>query len=292
MLNRASPFERAYRDATNYQKSLPEDDIATLEKYLKVAPYTSLHRPVLRHPDLQPNNTFVSKNGNLDIVGLIDWQHCSALPDFLAAGIPHYIQNYDDEGSLRFVQPKLPPQETLDKMSGSERSAALEQFRRRHLHFYYRGFTQMLSPSHLRALEYGSGGSHLLKRKIFTNAGNPWEGDNAQLIAGTDDTAAAAEGSSSNNDIPPPCLISFDSSETQDALRIVKEHEEIDGQLSFIRNAIGVSSEGWTSNEMFEDAVARSRAWRELAVETAKDDDDDRGMTERHWPFDDFDEDE
>lgn len=85
--------------------------MTTLEKYLKIAPYLvpsdkSLHKPTLRHPDLQPNNIFVSKD--LDIVGLIDWQYCSALPLFLAAGIPQYIQNYDSEESLRFIPPKLP----------------------------------------------------------------------------------------------------------------------------------------------------------------------------------------
>ncbi|KAI1932580.1 hypothetical protein LOZ65_000569 [Ophidiomyces ophidiicola] len=135
-------FERAYREATNYQKSAPQEYIETLEQYLKIVPYLipkdkGLQRPILRHPDLQPNNIFV--NQDLDLVGLIDWQYCSALPLFLAAGIPDYIQNYNDEESLRFTPPKLP--DSMDEMSPNGRSAALERFRRRHLHFYYLGFT-------------------------------------------------------------------------------------------------------------------------------------------------------
>jgi hypothetical protein len=66
------PFERAYPEATNYQKSAPERYIETLEKYLKIVPYLipkdkGLQRPILGHPDLQPNNIFVSK---VEIIGL------------------------------------------------------------------------------------------------------------------------------------------------------------------------------------------------------------------------------
>lgn len=298
------PFERAYREATNYQKSDPKEHIATLEKYLKIAPYLvprdkSLHRPVLRHPDLQPNNIFVSKD--LDIVGLIDWQYCSALPLFLASGIPQYIQNYGDEESLRFTPPKLP--EALDEMSPRARSAALEQFRRRHLHFYYLGFTQRFNPSHFHALDCED--SHLLKRKTYTHAGDPWEGNNVQLkadlvhivqnwdkvVTGCTDVEGTS-GTETDTSVLPPCPVSFDSSEVQDTLRIEKEHKETDSQLSLIRDAIGVSVDGWTSNEMFEDSVERAKEFKKMAIESVSDSRFDQEMTEKHWPFDDFNEDE
>ncbi|EEH04098.1 phosphotransferase enzyme family protein [Histoplasma capsulatum G186AR] len=294
------PFERAYREATNYRKSVPEEHMATLEKYLKIAPYLvpkdkSLHRPILRHPDLQPNNIFVSKD--LDIIGLIDWQYCSALPIFLAAGIPQYIQNYDDEESLHFIPPKLP--KTLDEMSAHERSTALEQFRRRHLHFYYLGFTQRFNPSHFHALDHDR--SHLLKRKTFTHAGDPWEGNNIQLKADLVHmvqnwdkvvTSADAEGGGGTDAVVPPCPITFDLSEAQDTLRIEKEYEKTDSQLSLIRDAIGVSIDGWTSNEMFEDAIARAKEFKKMAIDSVSDNKIDQEMTEKHWPFDDFVEDE
>ncbi|EDN06435.1 predicted protein [Histoplasma mississippiense (nom. inval.)] len=59
--------------------------IANLEKYLQIAPHLiprdcpALHRPVIRHPDLQPNNIFVSNE--LEIKGLIDWQHSAHVND-------------------------------------------------------------------------------------------------------------------------------------------------------------------------------------------------------------------
>ncbi|KAF3484439.1 protein kinase subdomain-containing protein [Arthroderma uncinatum] len=294
------PFERAYREATNYQKSAPEEYIKTLEKYLKIAPCLvpkdkGLQRPVLRHPDLQPNNIFVNKD--LDIVGLIDWQYCSALPLFLAAGIPQYIQNYDDEESLRFTPPKLP--DNLDEMSPAKRSAALETFRRRHLHFYYLGFTQRFNPDHFNALDLDS--SRLLEQKTYSHAASPWEGNNAQLkadlvriIQNWNTVVACAESQQVGNDdsCTPQCPVTFDPVEAQDALRIEGQYEEMDTQLSRIRDAIGVSVDGWTLNETFEDTVARAQEFKMMAIASVSDNKFDQEMTEKHWPFDDFDENE
>lgn len=175
------PFERAYRECMNYQKSPPEEHIESLEKYLRIAPYlvpqdARFHKPTLRHPDLQPNNIFVSEN--LDIIGIIDWQHCSVLPQFLAAGIPKYFQNYHDEESLLFIPPKLP--EALAEMNEQQRAEALEKFRRRHLHFFYLGFTQRLNPAHFEALDRRM---DLLTRKVFDHAAEPWEGNSIPLRA-------------------------------------------------------------------------------------------------------------
>ena len=39
-----------------------------------------LNRLTLRHPDLNPNNIFISEEA--DIMGLIDWQHSKILPFF------------------------------------------------------------------------------------------------------------------------------------------------------------------------------------------------------------------
>ncbi|KAI1937474.1 hypothetical protein LOZ57_006594 [Ophidiomyces ophidiicola] len=294
------PFERAYREATNYQKSAPEEYIEILEQYLKIVPYLipkdkGLQRPILRHPDLQPNNIFV--NQDLDIVGLIDWQYCSALPLFLAAGIPDYIQNYNDEESLRFTPPKL--SDSLDEMSPHGRSAALEQFRRRHLHFYYLGFTQRFNPCHFNALDSDS--SHLLKRKTFTHAAYPWEGNNAQLkadlvhvVQNWGNVVACTESQRMDNAdrCTPKCPVKFDPLEAQDVLRIEKEYEEMENQLSRIRDAIGVSADGWTSTETFDDAVARAHEFKIMAIGSVSDNKFDQEMTEKHWPFDDFDENE
>ncbi|KAK2765652.1 hypothetical protein FQN54_008508 [Arachnomyces sp. PD_36] len=295
------PFDREYREATKYQKSDPKEYISTLEKYLKIAPFLvpkdkSLHRPTLRHPNLQPNNILVSKN--MDIVGLIDWHHCSAIPLFLAANIPQCIQNFGDEESDRLIPPT--PPENLDQMSPDERENALEQYRRRHVHFNYLKFTKLYNPSHIHALSYD--GCDLLKPKTFTHAGDPWEGNNAQLKADLvhivqnwakviAESDIPAQGTSPPDSTVPDCPISFDPSEADEALHIEKEIEEIDSSIAQIRGAIGIGADGWTPNELFDNTVAQLDKVKKMSIDSL-DNKFEQEMAEKHWPFDDFDEDE
>lgn len=70
------PLQRLRREIYNYQKVSPSKHIHSLEKYLQAVPYiiptnnAAITRPTLRHPDLQPNNIFVSDN--LTITSLIN----------------------------------------------------------------------------------------------------------------------------------------------------------------------------------------------------------------------------
>ncbi|RAK95008.1 uncharacterized protein BO80DRAFT_498083 [Aspergillus ibericus CBS 121593] len=60
------PYERLYRETYHFRKVSPDPHIQNLSDYLKIAPFlgfgaeTALHRPVIRHPDFQPNNILVS----------------------------------------------------------------------------------------------------------------------------------------------------------------------------------------------------------------------------------------
>ena len=287
------PFERAYRECMNYQKALPEEHIESLDKYLKIAPFlvpqeARFHRPFLRHPDLQPNNIFVSEK--LDIVGIIDWQHCSVLPQFLAAGIPKYFQNYHDEESLQFTPPKLP--DDIDEMDDEERAEAMERFRRRHLHFFYLGFTQKLNPAHFEALDRRM---DLLTRKTFNHAGAPWEGNSiplrADLIHLTQTWQVLMDENGYDGEAMPLCPISFTETDIHDTLTILEDQEETDTQLENVRNAIGVTADGWTSNEEYEGTLVRAKLMKEQGVE-GLDTEEEKEMTSKHWPFDDFDEEE
>lgn len=96
-------IQRLRREIYDYRSQPPIEHLASLEIYLQIAPYLipksepTLTRPIIRHPDLQPDNIFVSDN--LDLTGLIDWQHCTVLPLFLQCGIPGSFQNYGDDVS-------------------------------------------------------------------------------------------------------------------------------------------------------------------------------------------------
>lgn len=284
------PFERAYRETFNYTKQDPKKHTNSLLQYLQLAQYLvpscpELKLPILRHPDLQPNNIFVSKDFN--ITGLIDWQHSVVLPKFLATGMPRSFQNYDDEQSMSFVPPQLP--EDFGSTNESERTRALEQFRRRHVHFFYLGFTQRMNEPHWRALEQTAS---LLKCRIFDNAGSPWEGlntplrvDIAQILQHWPSIVPAyADGT------VPTCPVVLDEQDVQDITALDKSLCEVDTEMERIKDFLGIASDGWTSNELFDDVQRKAQSIKEDGLASVDDDPWLRTMTEQHWPFDDYDE--
>ncbi|KAK6365426.1 hypothetical protein LTR64_008795 [Lithohypha guttulata] len=278
------------RESLDVQRG-PQEHADNLKKYLKIASYlvpqeARFHKPVLRHPDLQPNNIFVSEN--FDIVGMIDWQHCSVLPQFLAAGIPKYFQNYHDEESLQFIPPQLPS--NLAEMDNEEQAEVLERFRRRHLHFFYLGFTQRFHPAHFEALNRRT---DLLTRKLVNHAGEPWEGNNiplkSDLIHITQVWRELLEDNGYDQETLPSCPISFTEADVQKTIGILGQQEDTDTQLSDVRDAIGITVDGWTSNEEYDNAVEHARLIKRQGLESL-DTEEEKEMTLKHWPFDDFDE--
>jgi hypothetical protein len=269
----------------------PEEHADSLRDYIRLAPYlvptcSKLNRPILRHPDLQPNNIFVSEDHN--ITGLIDWQHSLVLPTFLAAGMPNQFQNYDDEESMSFTPPRLP--DDFESMDEDDRARAQEEFRRRHIHFFYLGFTQRMNEPHWHALEQETG---LLKRRIFHDAGSPWEGLNTPLQMDTlrvsqnwSKIASANEGGA-----VPACPITIGEQEAQRLATLDESLREVDSEMERITRFLGIASDGWTSNESFESAMERARLIREEGLDAVSDKPWLREMSERHWPFDDCDED-
>ncbi|KAF1997562.1 hypothetical protein P154DRAFT_547352 [Amniculicola lignicola CBS 123094] len=286
------PFERAYRETFDYKKQDPKEHVNSLVDYIRLAPHlvptsSKLNLPVLRHPDLQPNNIFISED--LSITGLIDWQHSLVLPTFLAAGIPNLFQNYDDKESMSFVPPQLP--DDFESMDEDERAEAQEQFRRRHVHFFYLGFTQRINEPHWCALEQETG---LLKRRIFNDASSPWEGLNTRLqmdivrVSQNWSKIAPADLDSTIS----ACPIMVTEQEVQRRTVLDESLCEVDSDMERINRVLGIASDGWTLNELFESAKERAREIREEGLAAVSDDPWLKEMTEQHWPFDDCNEDE
>ena len=172
------PSERSHSELNDYQKVSPTEQVKSLQKYLKIVPNIPptasneeyLLRPTLRHPDLQAGNILVGED--FLITGLIDWQHSSVLPLLLVAGLPDYSQNYgEDSESLRI--PKL--RNDLDEMSTDDEEQALEQCRRRQLHFYCVAGTNRHCCAPYDALWLNS---TLSKQRLYRYASALWGGDN------------------------------------------------------------------------------------------------------------------
>jgi len=290
------PFHRLRRETYDYKKQSPSVHVENLEKYLQIASYLipndnpALCRPTIRHPDFQPNNILVSED--LEITGVIDWQHCVILPLFLQCGIPNSFQNYGDTVSESLVPPELPPD--FDGLSEREKYEQVQVLRRRQLHYFYVANTEMMNPLHYDALSYEHS---VTRRKIFDHASSPWEGDNVTLKADlihlvknwTDVTANSA--ASMDESSRPSCPILFTEDEMSECLRLNAEQIESDEQLQACRDAIGVGSEGWVPLELYDETKQRENKLRADALEAAESE-EERAMLREHWVFGDFDEEE
>lgn len=282
------PFQRLRREMYDYQPQSHLEHIVNLEKYLKIAPHliprdcSALHRPVIRHPDLQPNNIFVSDK--LEINGLIDWQHSTVLPLFLQCGIPQSLQNYGDEISESLQTPSLP--RNFDELEEIQQFQHTELFRKRQLHYLYVKLTAENNSEHYNALTYHF---NTLRRRIFHHASDPWEGDNIALKA--DLVTVSRNWEEVTLDRRSPCPIFFSDDESSECLRLAHEQSDADKQFQACQEAIGVANEGWVPVAYYDEAKERERKLKADALDAAETA-EERARIEENWIFDDFCEEE
>lgn len=69
-------------------------------------------------------------------------------------------------------------------------------------------------------------------------------------------------------------------------------HRDTDTDVDQINELLGIASDGWTPHDRFEDAKRKAAKIRNSALASVDDDPWLQEMSERHWPFDDYDEDE
>ena len=73
--------------------------------------------------------------------------------------------------------------------------------------------------------------------------------------------------------------------EAEQCLRIEAEQNHIDLQMEKIRDRIGISTDGWTSNERYEDALEENEHVKAEALDG--EDEATRNEILENWPFDD-----
>ncbi|KAL8726443.1 MAG: hypothetical protein Q9166_006721 [cf. Caloplaca sp. 2 TL-2023] len=282
------PSECLYRQIHGYQKSSPTEHIATLSDYLRIADFLlpkepRLTRHVIRHPDLQPSNIFVTES--MDLLGVIDWQHCSILPLFLHAGIPEYLQNYDDQGSNELVPPRLP--EKFDELSIEDQNAARDLHRRQLLHFAYVGRTLQMNEDHFDACRLDD---IVLRKRLFQGARCPWDGNTvtlkADLIRATQEWPALT---STFGEKDLDCPITYSEEEVEKILELDKKQREIDDFVSNVRRFLGIDSQGAVPAEHYDEAKELAKKLKADAIEAAETDMAKEDL-QHHFPFDDHDE--
>ncbi|GAQ07502.1 hypothetical protein ALT_4823 [Aspergillus lentulus] len=263
----------------------PEDYLCLLDKYLTLAPYllpkepdNPLNRPTLRHPDLNPNNIFISPDSGA-ISCIIDWQHATVEPRLLVAGHPRAFENPDPEQSPELKEPSLPSD--YESLSAQGKAEAGELYRRRLLFYYYRIFNGHLNKPHLEALR----DPILLPRQhLVDRAGRQWNG-NLMTLKG-----ALVRMTEYWPHLPDtkglPCPVRF----TEAELDGFHEQEQLWFDLNKVvnhwRDQIGgVNEDGWISNEQYDEAIRKVAELKASLVASAEGDEEDIRLLKRGWLF-------
>lgn len=279
------PQDPGYKALYEGKKSDPTIQIKSLKEYLKVSPCIvpddqDLNRPTLRHSDLSPSNIFVSEEG--DISGLIDWESTTALPLFLQARIPEHFQNFGDEDSENFRKPRLPA--NFDSLSNEEKEVEEEIYRRRQLHFFYLGATSQNNRRHYDALFFDP---EARRAKLYQKARIPWEGDNISLKAQLIKTVQ--KWPSVRSKTATKCPISYPEDEVKECLALVAQQKKLDETMQVLRDRIGVSVDGWVSNDEYEATKQRAHELKMQFLATA-DSEAERREFDENWAFQDHEE--
>lgn len=269
----------------------------TLQDYLKLAPSLdipqthALSRPVLRHPDLSPNNILINEES--EIVGLIDWQHAKVLPLCLAAGIPKHFENWGDSESERLSRPLtgLPPD--YGNMSPQEQAETREVLRRRLVHFLYAAKTMIQVPEHFDAIrDQGA----VLRARLYSHATWPWEGDSVTL---QNDLAIAVDSwpldtmpSSFGDDVVRclPCPLAYSKLHIEQCVKEFQDKEEKTRDLCEMRDALDIGQQGWVpDDEHYEKSREFARQLKEGMLKEVETDRERTAILE-HFPFEDHEE--
>lgn len=280
------PFQRERRESYGHKEQSPSDHIKNLNRYLLVASSLVPKNPALRHfrirhPDLQPSNLIVSASSDskqLEIVGLLDWQHASILPQFLLAGIPGRLQNYDDPVSQALIPPSLPASE-----DESDQSNAMGLYHCRLVHFHYVKSTEQYNKLHHDALWDPVS---IFMRRLFDQAGAPWEGEThalkSTLIEATEIwKRLTGEG--------VPCPVVFDPEDLRETKELSAKLQVADENFEGCRAMVGFETETWVSNEHYEMAMDLAELLK-LKVLTMIPEKQLRAKTEANWFLNDMDE--
>ena len=280
------PFQRERREAYQYEEQSPSDHIENLARYLLIASSlvsenSALHPFRIRHPDLQPSNVIVSRSpdsNQLNVVGLLDWQHASILPLFLLASIPGRLQNYDDPVSQLLIPPSLPA-----NMNQSEQTLERGLYHRRLVHFHYVKYTEKYNKLHYDAM---SDLVSMFLFRLFDQAGAPWEGETHALKTTLIEITEKWEMLMGEG---VPCPVAFDPEDLLKTKELSAELQLADEVFEGCQGMVGFETETWVSNENYERAIAIAENLKQrwLAAIPEKE---DRAKTEANWLLDDMDE--
>lgn len=279
------------RHLFNMEKIDPKPHALLLQQFLKLAPSLDLApdhilaRPVLRHPDLSPNNIIVSDDDKM--VGVIDWQNATVLPLCLAAGIPKYFDNSGDPASDRLDEPQAEPPANFDSLEPKEQEDLKDLLLKRYTHYAYSIGTMLSIPDHFYAMSKYSAS---LRRRLYGQASNPWDGDSISLKQALIETTQAwpiDDGQSP----AVPCPISFSDDEIKECSeKSAALQSELDNLL-YVRKLLDIDLQGWVpDDEHWEKSKRMAADIKQEMLEMEGHSESFKRFLRDHFPFEDHEE--
>ncbi|KAF7314326.1 APH domain-containing protein [Mycena kentingensis (nom. inval.)] len=282
------PLRRERRPSYKFQQQSPLEHVQNLERYLSITSSLlpkdpALSRFYMRHPDLHPNNIFVSWSPGSDckIINVFDWQHTSILPMFLLAGIPQRLQNHADNVSQSMTLPCRP--DNLDEMSEAQRDHEEYRYRCRLVHYHYVTSTMEYNPLHYAAF---TDRLYALRGRLFRYAGGPWEGDPFDL------KAALIEATNNWEELAGrgvACPLKFDAKDLDETALQNQELNKVEWGFELLQSQVGVAEDGWVAVEDYNRAMTILKEWKEKGLAMSESA-EEREEIEAHWPWADMDE--
>ncbi|KAL4779756.1 kinase-like domain-containing protein [Aspergillus varians] len=262
----------------------PKEYLHLLEKYLALVPYllpqnsnSPLNRPTLRHPDLNPNNIFISPDSGA-VTCIIDWQYTTTEPRLLAAGYPATFKSPDSEPLKKLIEPTLPPE--YDSLPLDQKAEADELHRRRLTFYYYHIFNGHLNKSHLQALRDPL---VLLRQYLVDRAGGQWSGDLMALKGTLVRMVEYWPLLSGTAGIP--CPVQFSDAEMDGFAEQEQMWHSLNKLVAQWYDQVGVSEDGWVSNEQYGEAMRKVGGLKASFVELADGDEGELHLLEKGWLF-------
>ncbi|KAK2810350.1 hypothetical protein FQN50_003081 [Emmonsiellopsis sp. PD_5] len=233
----------------------PRCHLQLLDKYLKVISQVvpsdhDVYRSTIWHSDLHFGNIFVEKN---QIVSIIDWQGCTALPLFLTCKIPKFLRL---NGPLLF---DLPPAAGL---TAQEKKETLFRYQLTQLQSFYCSKFRDLDNGIFRAM---SDEHAMTRQQLVDFAGSTWEDDGLLFFRETlrqvlADWNEIANGTDSN------CPITLSSNELSSHAAERKVWDE----YKALFDSLGIPIDGWVHLEDFESAADTMRKLVTEIIATAE----------------------
>ncbi|RLL96198.1 hypothetical protein CFD26_100335 [Aspergillus turcosus] len=263
--------------------------LRALDCYMKVARHllpkiTETHRPVLWHPDLHGDNSFVDPDNPTKITGIIDWQAAHIAPLFLQVRRPGLL-DFDGPIPERMKPPKRP--ENFDQLSPDEKAGAKKLHAAQAMHVLYE--IELLQQC--REAGQALRGRETLVGRLAGLVGSIFD-DGEPIVLGllmqAVDRWTEIVGQDPDEYRPRvPCPIHFTNAERAQQRADQTKWEEGVKIMDEIVRAIGAYS-GWDGFVNHDDYGSRKRAVadvREAFVQRVAASDEERREWIKAWPF-------